>query len=68
MPGGMNGDIRCNRRGELSAVSGCVVRPFGTGRTRTMRGVGADTVTVTPRITPRQGATACLTGRAQRGP
>jgi len=26
-----------------------VLRPFGTGRTRTVRGVGADTVTVTPR-------------------
>src|SRR5664279_1547521 len=26
-----------------------VLRPFGTGRTRTVRGLGADTVTVTPR-------------------
>ena len=26
-----------------------VLRPFGNGRTRTVRGVGADTVTVTPR-------------------
>ena len=26
-----------------------VLRPFGTGRTRTVRGVGAGTVTVTPR-------------------
>jgi transposase-like protein len=26
-----------------------VLRPFGTGRSRTVRGVGADTVTVTPR-------------------
>src|SRR5664279_3556586 len=26
-----------------------VLRPFGTGRTRTVRGVGADTATVTPR-------------------
>ena len=26
-----------------------VLRPFGTGRTRTVRSVGADTVTVTPR-------------------
>src|SRR6478752_10376738 len=26
-----------------------VLRPFGTGRTRTVRGIGADTVTVTPR-------------------
>ena len=26
-----------------------VLRPFGTGRTRTVRGVGADTVAVTPR-------------------
>ena len=26
-----------------------VLRPFGTGRTRTVRGVGAETVTVTPR-------------------
>jgi len=26
-----------------------VLRPFGTGRTRTVRGVGADTLTVTPR-------------------
>ena len=33
------GDTRCQR----------VLRPFGTGRTRTVRGVGADTVTVTPR-------------------
>ena len=36
------GDMPCPRcRG--------VLRPFGTGRTRTVRGVGADTVTVTPR-------------------
>jgi len=28
-----------------------VLRPFGTGRTRTVRGVGVDTVTVTPRRT-----------------
>src|SRR5664279_1490282 len=36
------GDLPCPRcRG--------VLRPFGTGRTRTVRGVGADTVTVTPR-------------------
>jgi transposase-like protein len=26
-----------------------VLRPFGNGRTRTVRGIGADTVTVTPR-------------------
>ena len=26
-----------------------VLRPFGNGRTRPVRGVGADTVTVTPR-------------------
>ena len=26
-----------------------VLRPFGTGRTRTVRGIGAETVTVTPR-------------------
>ena len=26
-----------------------VLRPFGNGRTRTVRGVGSDTVTVTPR-------------------
>ena len=26
-----------------------VLRPFGSGRTRTVRGIGADTVTVTPR-------------------
>ena len=31
-----------------------VLRPFGTGRTRTVRGVGADTVTVTPRPGPQQ--------------
>ena len=37
------GDMPCPRcRG--------VLRPFGTGRTRTVRGVGADTVTVTPRL------------------
>ena len=36
------GDMPCPRcRG--------VLRPFGNGRTRTVRGVGADTVTVTPR-------------------
>jgi hypothetical protein len=36
------GDLPCPRcRG--------VLRPFGNGRTRTVRGVGADTVTVTPR-------------------
>ena len=36
------GDLPCPRcRG--------VLRPFGTGRTRTVRGIGADTVTVTPR-------------------
>src|SRR6478735_12127218 len=36
------GDLICPRcRG--------VLRPFGNGRTRTVRGVGADTVTVTPR-------------------
>ena len=36
------GDLPCPRcRG--------VLRPFGSGRTRTVRGVGADTVTVTPR-------------------
>src|SRR5664279_2161853 len=36
------GDMPCPRcRG--------VLRPFGTGRTRTVRGVGADTETVTPR-------------------
>ena len=36
------GDMPCPRcRG--------VLRPFGTGRTRTVRGVGAGTVTVTPR-------------------
>ena len=29
-----------------------VLRPFGNGRTRTVRGVGADTVTVTPRRGP----------------
>src|SRR5664279_2578626 len=28
-----------------------VLRPFGNGRTRTVRGIGADTVTVTPRRT-----------------
>ena len=38
------GDLPCPRcRG--------VLRPFGTGRTRTVRGIGADTVTVTPRRT-----------------
>ncbi len=38
----MAGDLICPRcRG--------VLRPFGNGRTRTVRGVGADTVTVTPR-------------------
>ena len=36
------GDMPCPR------CSG-VLRPFGNGRTRTVRGVGADTVTVTPR-------------------
>ena len=36
------GDLPCPRcRGAL--------RPFGNGRTRTVRGIGADTVTVTPR-------------------
>ena len=36
------GDMPCPRcRG--------VLRPFGNGRTRTVRGIGADTVTVTPR-------------------
>jgi hypothetical protein len=36
------GDLPCPRcRG--------VLRPFGSGRTRTVRGVGADTVTVSPR-------------------
>ena len=36
------GDLPCPRcRG--------VLRPFGAGRTRTVRGIGADTVTVTPR-------------------
>ncbi|MGB8385571.1 MAG: DUF6431 domain-containing protein [Dermatophilaceae bacterium] len=36
------GDLPCPRcRG--------VLRPFGNGRTRTVRGIGADTVTVTPR-------------------
>ena len=36
------GDLPCPRcRG--------VLRPFGTGRTRTVRGIRADTVTVTPR-------------------
>src|SRR5664279_3019806 len=36
------GDMPCPRRQG-------VLRPFGTGRTRTVRGVGAATVTVTPR-------------------
>ena len=35
-------------RPALPAVSGCAA-PFGNGRTRTVRGIGADTVTVTPR-------------------
>jgi hypothetical protein len=36
------GDLPCPRcRG--------VLRPFGNGRTRTVRGIGADTMTVTPR-------------------
>ena len=36
------GDLPCPRcRG--------VLRPFGNGRTRTVRGIGTDTVTVTPR-------------------
>ena len=36
------GDLPCPRcRG--------VLRPFGSGRTRTVRGIGSDTVTVTPR-------------------
>src|SRR6478672_9162627 len=36
------GDLACPRcRG--------VMRPFGAGRSRTVRGIGADTVTVTPR-------------------
>ena len=39
------GDMPCPRcRG--------VLRPFGTGRTRTVRGVGADTVTGDPAAGP----------------
>ncbi len=38
----LTGDMPCPR------CQG-VLRPFGTGRTRTVRGVGTDTVTVTPR-------------------
>jgi hypothetical protein len=41
------GDLPCPRcRGLL--------RPFGNGRTRTVRGIGTDTVTVTPRRAPRR--------------
>src|SRR6476619_3909570 len=62
MLAGMNGEVRCDGRGEPRTGRGhpaerrmpcprCqgVLRPFGTGRTRTVRSVGADTVTVTPR-------------------
>src|SRR5450755_1989479 len=62
------GDMPCPRcRG--------VLRPFGTGRTRTVRGVGADTVTVTPRrarcadcqVTQILLPTELLVRRARRG-
>jgi len=61
MPAGMNGALCCDGwcRGvaEETLLAGdlpcprCrgVLRPFGNGRTRTVRGIGTDTVTVTPR-------------------
>jgi hypothetical protein len=39
-----------------------VLRPFGSGRTRTVRGIGNDTVTVTVTVTPRR--TRCPDCRA----
>ena len=61
MLAGMNGALRCDggvtaRRGRGTLLAGDLpcprcrgaLRPFGNGRTRTVRGIGADTVTVTP--------------------